>query len=214
MTLIPSRMPVLLAKGFPCRKLPSFPGCSPLRGGRPCRALPSKRKEASPLGAGLSLTYWLRAVRLPAAPAAATTTATIATAAVLARLRLVDRQRAALQLGAVQGDDRRLRLRLVRHLDEAEAAGATRVAVRRYARGCNRAVRRESGLEVALARVKTKVSNVNVQVVLLSLLAPVGAYGYRCRFARTIDEVPGNVKAISGEFVEVSVKSSVASRTA
>ena len=140
-------------------------------------------------------TYWLRAVRLPAAPAAATTTAaTIATAAVLARLRLVHRQRAALQLGAVQRDDRRLRLRLVRHLDEAEAAGAARVAVRRYARARNRAVRRESGLEVAFARVKTKISNVNVQVVLLSLLAPVGAYGYRCQITRTINEVPGNVK--------------------
>lgn len=65
-----------------------------------------------------------------AAEAAATTAAAEATAAAfLTRLRLVDAQRTTIEVGAVHRLDRGLRVRVVRHLDEREAARATRVTI-------------------------------------------------------------------------------------
>lgn len=115
--------------------------------------------------------------RLPATAAAATTVAATAatvaaTAAVLARTRFVHGQGAALQVGAVEGGDSRLRLRLVRHLHEAEAPCPAGVPVGRDAGAGHGAVRGKCRFQIPFGRVKTKVANVNVQDIVLLSLSP------------------------------------------
>ena len=107
-------------------------------------------------------------------PAPATATATVATATVtaaattttttlLARAGLVDRQSSVRQLRAVKGADRRFRLGLAGHLDKAEAACLTAIAVRGDSGGRYRPVCGESCFKLALCRVKAEVSYVDVQ---------------------------------------------------
>ena len=64
------------------------------------------------------------------AATAATTAAAEATAtAFLTGLGFIDAQRTTIEVGAVHGLDRRLGVLVIRHLDEREAARATRVAI-------------------------------------------------------------------------------------
>jgi hypothetical protein len=118
----------------------------------------------------------VRAAGLVAAPAATTAAAVaaaaVATAAaaattVVTGASLVDGKGAAVQVLAVQGADRGLGLGLVRHLDEAEAAGAAGVAVRRDAGAGDGAVSGERRFQGRLAGVKAEIANVNVQSVLV-----------------------------------------------
>jgi hypothetical protein len=64
-----------------------------------------------------------------AAAAAATAAAEATAPAFLTGLGLIDAQRTTIEVGAVHGLDRRLGVLVIRHLDEREAARATRVAI-------------------------------------------------------------------------------------
>src|SRR5581483_9150916 len=90
---------------------------------------------------------------LPAlAAVAASALAVAAAAAVVAalhRLGLVDNERAAVELRAVQSIDRALRLLARGHFDEAEAARLAGEFIGDQARGRDRAVRREDFLELS-----------------------------------------------------------------
>jgi hypothetical protein len=64
-----------------------------------------------------------------AAAAAATAAAEATAPAFLTGLGFIDAQRTTIEVGAVHGLDRRLGVLVIRHLDEREAARATRVAI-------------------------------------------------------------------------------------
>src|SRR5688572_24150988 len=103
------------------------------------------------------------AVTTTAAAVAAAAVATATAATLFAGAGLVHRQGTALQFLAVHAANRGLRLGGVRHLDEAEASGTARVAVRGNARRRNGAKASECTFELALGRVEAQVTNVNVQ---------------------------------------------------
>src|SRR5262245_24468146 len=100
------------SRGAVARRVSIIPS-SP-KGARGRSALPAAATAAAAVEAAV-------AARPAAAEAAA------GARALLARLGLVDRQRAALELGAVQVGDRLVGA--LAHLDEAEAAGAAGLAV-------------------------------------------------------------------------------------
>src|SRR5205085_2489944 len=78
----------------------------------------------------------------------------------LARLGLVDRQGAAVELGAVEGLDGRLGA--VAHLHEAEAPAAAGLAVGDDLRPLHGAVLAEGRLQVRGGRLERQVAHVNV----------------------------------------------------
>jgi len=122
-----------------------------------------------------------------AAVAAAVTTTAVAATPVLARLGLVDREGAALQLLAVHCADRRLRLGRIRHLDEAESASPAGVTVGGNARRGDCAETGEGRFEVALCGVVTQVADVNVQFD-LSFISPGGRSQIPTTKFRTVNE--------------------------
>ena len=102
----------------------------------------------------------MRYSELPATTAAATTATATATA-LLARLRFVDAQGSPLQFDAVHGLDRRLGIRIVRHLDKGKAAGAAGVAVSHDLRtGDLAAILFERFDQVVFGSIKREVANI------------------------------------------------------
>src|SRR5688572_17157590 len=98
---------------------------------------------------------------VPAATAAATAAAAEATtAAALAGLGLVDGQRPAIVLLAVERGDRRLRLFVRTHLHEPEAFAPAGVAVADHLSAAHRAVLREQLLQLRAVHVVAQVSDV------------------------------------------------------
>src|SRR5437870_10746413 len=87
---------------------------------------------------------------LEASPAAGTAAAATGAGALLARTSLVDREGPAVFVLAVQPGDRRLRLLVVAHFNEAEAFRAAGLAVHNDLGRLNRAVRREHRLQIAV----------------------------------------------------------------
>ena len=101
---------------------------------------------------GTLLAFALVTVAAPATRAAASTAiAASATAApVLTRLGLVDRQIAAIDVGAVESGNRGLGFVVTAHLDKAEALGPPGVTIHDDLNGLNATMRREHLLQGAI----------------------------------------------------------------
>src|SRR5262249_17987158 len=97
-----------------------------------------------------------------ASAAVPATTASPAAAAALGRASLVDRQRTATERLAVQGVDGRLRLGVVVHLDEAEAARAAGFAIGDDLGPSDRPVLLEQRQQVVGRGVPRQVADVDV----------------------------------------------------
>src|SRR5262245_32709860 len=137
---------------------------------------PRSERETAPARAARAARFQVRQGGVPAAAAQATTPAATATAAAattaeaaaattgLLRLRLVHRERTAVELAAAELVDRGLALGLRRHLDEPEAARAARVTVGDDAAAVDRAGLREELAQIVLGRLERKVTNVQFHV--------------------------------------------------
>src|SRR6516225_6478452 len=93
-----------------------------------------------------------------AAPAAAV--AAPAAAPFLARPGLIDRESSAVDLGAIERLDRRLRFLIAAHLHEAEPLGAAAVPVHDHLGRLDRSVRREHLLERGIGDLVGQIANV------------------------------------------------------
>lgn len=157
-----------------------------------CRSVTAKRQRAGKLPARCCIQHDVlerRVTGLPAAAPAATTTAATVTAAaattaaateaattttaaaeaaattaatLLAGTRLVDRQVTAVDVLAVERLDRGAGLVVILHLDEAEAAGTTRLAIHDQRRGEHLAVGLEELAETGLRRIERQIADVEL----------------------------------------------------
>ena len=96
------------------------------------------------------------------ASASATTTAvaTATTATILTRFCLVDRQAASTMFLVVQGVDGRKGIGVRRHLDEAETATPTRLAILDHLSTSHLAKRREQVFQVGIRDRERKIADV------------------------------------------------------
>lgn len=134
------------------QKSPGMPGLSrveiEIAGGDP--GLPAAAAAAATAAAAAE----------SAATTAAAESATTAAAAAFTGLGLVDGEVTAVDVLAVEGRDGGLRLGVVRHFDEAEAAGTTGLAIHDQRRGSDRAEGLEERVQLTFRSAEREITDV------------------------------------------------------